>query len=213
MQQRLPSNNTSGYRGVSKKLKEGYQAFLRMNGTKKHLGFFNTCKQAAVAYDHAVHKHGQRTSWLNFPTMKHNLNKEPKRKKQVLSSTGIRGVTIEPSGRYRAVITINCTTKRLGIFDTVEEAAAAYDQEALQRVNMKTKKNEIFKRIKDRTKKKQKKKKKEKKEKKKEKKDKKKEKKDKMEKKEKKKEKKGRVQGLMELASHAHFRNGMFNRW
>ena len=32
------------------------------------------------------------TSQLNFPTMKDNLNKEPKRKKSKVSSTGFRGI-------------------------------------------------------------------------------------------------------------------------
>ena len=58
-------------------------------------------KQAAVAYDHAVHKHRLPKSLLNFPTMKHNLNKEPIRKKRKVSSTGFRGVDQNGKG-YRA---------------------------------------------------------------------------------------------------------------
>ena len=56
------------------KRKSGYRAYIKIKGKEKHLGFFNTLKQAAVAYDHAVHKHRLPTSKLNFPTMKHNLN-------------------------------------------------------------------------------------------------------------------------------------------
>ena len=84
------SNNTTGYRGVSKK-KCGYQAMIKINGTRKSLGYFNTRKQAAAAYDHAVHNHGLPTSQLNFPTMKHDLNirnqkeKKKKDKKYVVS--------------------------------------------------------------------------------------------------------------------------------
>jgi hypothetical protein len=77
---KLASNNTTGYRGVSNK-KEGWQARISIKGKNKHLGLFNTLKQAAIAFDHAVHKHRLPKSWLNFPTMKHNLNKEPKGRK------------------------------------------------------------------------------------------------------------------------------------
>ena len=57
-----------------------------MKRKNKHLGYFNTRKQAAAAYDHAVHNHGLPTSQLNFPTMKHDLNirnqKEKKKEKK-----------------------------------------------------------------------------------------------------------------------------------
>ena len=123
------SDNTSGYRGVSNEGKRGYQATIMIKGKKKHLGYFNTAKQAAVAYDHAVHKHRLPKSWLNFPAMKHNLNKEPKRKVcKVVSSTGFRGVEELKSGRYQARLGMNGSKKCLGTFDTDKEAARANDQ-------------------------------------------------------------------------------------
>ena len=73
----LRSTNTTGYRGVSKK-KDGYQARIWFKGKDTYLGLFNTRKQAAVACDHAVHKHRLPKSWLNFPSMNHNLNKDQK---------------------------------------------------------------------------------------------------------------------------------------
>ena len=89
------STNTSGYRGVINNGKSGYRALIWIKGKYKHLGYFNTRRQAAIAYDHAVHKHRLPKSWLNFPSMKHNLNKEPKgRKKQKVSSTGFRRDTV-----------------------------------------------------------------------------------------------------------------------
>ena len=85
-QDKLSSNNTSGYRGVAT-TSSGYQATIYIKGKNKHLGFFDTRRQAAIAYDHAVHNHRLPKSQLNFPTMKHNLNNEPKRKKQKVRSS------------------------------------------------------------------------------------------------------------------------------
>ena len=125
------SDNTSGYRGVTKE-KDGYRAQIMIKGKVTNLGLFHTRKQAAIAYDHAVHKHRLPKSWLNFPTMKHNLNKEPKgRKKQKVSSTGFRGVT-EKGERYQARLTVDGKLTSLGYFDTANEAAHAFDQAILK---------------------------------------------------------------------------------
>lgn len=42
------------------------------------------------------------------------------------SDTGVRGVHRLPSGRFRAILTANHVTHRLGTFDTLEQASAAY---------------------------------------------------------------------------------------
>jgi len=66
----LPPRNTSGYRGVTKHTEKKFQARLSINGKQQHLGFFSKLKEAAMAYDRAVHKYGQPATWLNFPNRK-----------------------------------------------------------------------------------------------------------------------------------------------
>jgi hypothetical protein len=43
---------------------------------------------------------------------------------------GVKGVALLPSGRFGAVIKVNGQQRRLGVFDTMEEASAAYGQAA-----------------------------------------------------------------------------------
>ena len=124
------SNSASGYFGVSLRGKR-YIAQIKNNGKLKGLGTYDTAKQAAIAYDHAVHKHRLLTSQLNFPTMKHNLNKEPIRKKRKVSSTGFRGVDQNGKG-YRAQLYFDGKQHNLGYFHTGKEAAHAYDQAILK---------------------------------------------------------------------------------
>ena len=63
---KLKSNNTTGYRGVSKR-KERFYAQIRIDGKMKYLGMHDTAKDAAIAFDRAVIQHKLPSSKLNFP--------------------------------------------------------------------------------------------------------------------------------------------------
>jgi hypothetical protein len=54
-------NNTSGYKGVSwNKGKKKWESAIRVNGTRKNLGRFNTKEEAAAAYQAAaLELHGE----------------------------------------------------------------------------------------------------------------------------------------------------------
>jgi hypothetical protein len=50
--QKIRMNNTTGYKGVSFYKKRGlYSAYICPDGTKKHLGYFKTAKEAADRYN------------------------------------------------------------------------------------------------------------------------------------------------------------------
>ena len=51
---RIRRNNTSGYRGVSRKIKGRWVARICVNSNPKHLGYFDTSREAAIAYDSYV---------------------------------------------------------------------------------------------------------------------------------------------------------------
>ena len=137
IQQPVHTNNSVGYRGVTKKKKgKKFIAQTTIDGKRKHIGMYDTPKEAAIFYDRAILKANRSTSVLNFPDMVHNLDVEPKSKKQkVQSSTGYRGVQKRPSGKFRASISIDGKIIRIGQFDTAKEAAVAYDQAAIKKGN------------------------------------------------------------------------------
>ena len=91
IQQALQSNKTVGYRGVFKNGKK-FRSRIKIGGGKKtDLGSYDTAKEAAIAYDRAVLKANKSTTLLNFPDMVHNLDIEPKRKKQKVASNNTTG--------------------------------------------------------------------------------------------------------------------------
>jgi ribosomal protein S18 acetylase RimI-like enzyme len=134
IQKALQSRNTVGYRGVSKYRKK-FAVNIRVEGKLIQLYGFDTAKEAAIAYDRAVLKANQSTSFLNFPDMVHNLDVEPKRKKQKVQSTntiGYKGVTkYGKTGKFTAQI-YDGKKKRIGQFDTAIDAALAYDRAAIK---------------------------------------------------------------------------------
>jgi hypothetical protein len=131
IQQPLHSNNTVGYRGVSKYGKK-FQAYITINGKYTHIGTYDTAKDAAIAHDRALLQANQCTTLLNFPDMVHNLDVEPKRKKYKRSSTGYRGVSQTTRGKFVAQFYTQGKNRVIGNFDTAIKAAFAYDQAAIK---------------------------------------------------------------------------------
>ena len=62
------SNNTSGYKGVSRSdSRNGYKSRITVNRVEEHIGSYSTAIEAALAYDlRAVEVHGE-FACLNFP--------------------------------------------------------------------------------------------------------------------------------------------------
>jgi len=66
--QRLRSNNTSGYKGVSRS-NQKWQAHVFPAGRSVYLGRFATPEEAARAYDDAAAEHFGEFARLNFPVV------------------------------------------------------------------------------------------------------------------------------------------------
>ena len=63
---KLSSTNTTGYRGVSKRV-ERFRAEIRINKKKTYLGTYDTPKEAVFAYDRVVIEYNLPKDKLNFP--------------------------------------------------------------------------------------------------------------------------------------------------
>jgi len=132
IQQALHYTNTVGYRGVYKN-RTKFRAMINIAGKFTHVGNYDTTKEAAIAYDRAVLKANQSASLLNFPDMIHNLDVEPENKNtKRSSSTGYKGTQKRPNGKFRAEMRTNGKRETLGTFNTVEQAAVAYDRSTLK---------------------------------------------------------------------------------
>ena len=81
----LSSNNTTGYRGVSK-MREKFKAEILINKKKTYLGLYDTTKEAAVAYDRAVIKYNLSKDKLNWPDGYPKINTNKKKRKLLPSS-------------------------------------------------------------------------------------------------------------------------------
>ena len=67
--QRLPSDNTSGFKGVSRVGPKWHAQISAGPGERRvHIGNFSTPREAAMAYDAAARKYHGEFARLNFPT-------------------------------------------------------------------------------------------------------------------------------------------------
>lgn len=63
----LPKHSTTGYKGVCfDKRRKRYMAHIHPNGRMKHLGYYDTPEEAAVAYDRAASLYFGEFAKLNF---------------------------------------------------------------------------------------------------------------------------------------------------
>jgi hypothetical protein len=66
--QTLQVNNKSGFKGVHwNETCQKWQAYIRIDGNQKHLGFFTDKMDAALGYDMAAREHNKSFAALNFP--------------------------------------------------------------------------------------------------------------------------------------------------
>ena len=111
-------NGSSQYTGVSwKKNRNKWVANIKINGEKKHLGYFISEETAAEAYQKALKMYHEGD--LSFMKPKEYSSK-------------YKGVCwSKTTNKWRSQITINGKKKHLGLFTSEEEAHEAYQKEKM----------------------------------------------------------------------------------
>ena len=127
--------STSKYKGVFwNKQKNKWQSRISKNGKEKHIGFFDDEILAAKAYDSfAIELFGE-YAFLNFGNKNSNTNKKKGGKAiqhRTVSRCGFKGVR-KKFYKYESYIYKNGKALYIGMFNTPEEAAKAYDQKAFK---------------------------------------------------------------------------------
>lgn len=132
-------NSLSKFKGVHPNTKNcRFRATIRINGTIKNLGVYKTEKDAAIAYDKAAKKHFGEFARLNFPktpikTPEHTIPVKNQKRLQARNSSGFMGVSFKKDiNKFRARLMVNGKDIHIGIFDSAELAAHAYDETVKQ---------------------------------------------------------------------------------
>lgn len=149
-EKRKAVRSTSKFRGVTHHCRTGrWEAHIWEEGKQLYLGGFDSEEQAALAYDIAAVKCRQTDAVTNYPLLNYqmelaNLQKVTK-EELVLSlrrqskgfsrgTSRYRGVTRHQKGRWEARIgqLVGKKYRYLGLYDNENEAAQAYDREAVR---------------------------------------------------------------------------------
>lgn len=134
----LRSTNTTGYRGVYV-VGRRFKAEITVNSKRKSLGRYDTAKEAALAFDAAVHKFKLEAYRLNYPNglpiddpdYDEFMNPEKRQRLQANNTSGYRGV-YKMKKKFQAKINVHNKTKYLGAFSTPKEAAVAFDEAVIE---------------------------------------------------------------------------------
>jgi hypothetical protein len=125
----VPKHNTTGFKGVTRR-GEGFVSQICINGRHKYLGQFTTPEDAHAAYVIAANENfGEFARGNDAQIDSSTLPPAPQRPGHKVGSTGYRGIHLQ-GGKYRPRIWLDGKLKSLGLFDTIEEAHAAYVQAA-----------------------------------------------------------------------------------
>jgi len=120
---------SSAYKGVCL-TRWGWQAYIKVDRKRRHLGYFAVEEAAACAYDAAASAAWGEFARLNFPDGLDGIGEHAR--KGAGKSSQYRGVSWNKAvGRWYAHITGANRPRHIGVFAVEEEAARAYDAAAL----------------------------------------------------------------------------------
>lgn len=146
---RLHKNNTSGYKGVTRRGSR-WHARIEVNGKSIHLGYHDSALQASRIYDHAARRFFGEFARLNHPTRPRTQGDEARLDAILAGEQPVKPLVRPPApppvpraksshrgvywerGRWRATITLQGRRRHLGYFLDEAAAAQAY-QSAKQR--------------------------------------------------------------------------------
>ena len=108
-----------------------YQARIMTDGKGKHLGSYDTAKQAAKVYDKEAIKLHRPLSKLNYPKKAPDGYTPIQQPLRSTNTVGYRGI-YKSGKKFKSEIKIGGKKTYLGTYDTAKEAAIVYDRATLK---------------------------------------------------------------------------------